>query len=279
MAAGGHCRLTVPAMIIDFHTHFYPARIADRALSSVAGVLTPATDGTRAGLLRSMKRAGIDRSLGLPLVNTPDNARGVNNWAKNEHHDEIIMLGSLHPDDPAPLAAIDFIADAGLPGIKLHPEYQNFRFSETRLAPIWRHCIERDLFVLTHAGSDIKFSPPFHSNPAELAAFHRQYPALKLVIAHFGGMDMWDEVEKELLGLPVYLDLAMIGPFNFKPDRLRELIRRHGVDRVIFGSDSPWADQSDTVRFTASLGLDADELDRIFYRNAAALLRHPELLQ
>ena len=260
-------------MIIDFHTHYYPDKIVERALSSVQGLLEPATDGTRAGLEASMKRAGIDLSVALPLVNTPRNSRGVNHWALAENRPPIRMLGSIHPEDPEIMKALEWIAESGLPGVKVHPEYQHFRFSEERFFPVWEKCAQLGLFVLTHAGSDIKFSPPFQTNPAELAAFHRRFPTLKLVLAHLGGMDMWDEVEKELLGLPVYLDLAMIGDFNVGAERLVRMIRRHGAERVLFGTDSPWLDQKRSVDFVRSLPLSETEKEQIFYRNAAGLLR------
>lgn len=260
-------------MIIDFHTHFYPDKIAERALASIAGIMTPAADGTRAGLEQAMTDAGIDLAVGLPLVNSPGNSRGVNEWAIREHGGRIVMLGSVHPEEERPLDTLARIAGAGLPGIKLHPEYQNFRFGDERLNPIWQRCVELDLFVLTHAGGDIKFPPPYRSNPAELAAFHRRHPKLTLILAHFGGMDMWDEVERELIGLPVYFDLAMIGGFNFDPVRLAQLIRRHGADRVLFGTDSPWTNQREAVDFVRKLSLTDDEKERILFRNAARLLR------
>ena len=52
-------------MLIDFHTHVFPAKIARKALehlSFVAGGLTPYTDGTPEGLLSAMDKEGVDTS-------------------------------------------------------------------------------------------------------------------------------------------------------------------------------------------------------------------------
>ena len=260
-------------MIIDFHTHFYPEKIAEKALTAVAGIpgMKACTDGTLNGLKLSMSAAGIDIAVGLPLANTADNVHGVNRWAALHNKLPVVFTGSIHPDSPDPEKTIRWIAGLGLKGIKVHPEYQNFRFSERRLDPIWQACIDNDLFLITHAGGDINFPPPFRSNPAELADFHRRFQKLKLVLAHLGSWGMWNEVDQHLVGLPLYFDTAFIGGY-LAPERTADIIRRHGADRILFGTDSPWRDQTESVRFIRSLSLSKDEQEMIFYKNAASLL-------
>ena len=53
------------AKIIDFHTHAFPENVAARAIPALekAGHVQAYTDGTSAGLLASMSRAGIDKSV------------------------------------------------------------------------------------------------------------------------------------------------------------------------------------------------------------------------
>ena len=60
-------------MIIDFHTHIFPDKIAAGVISqlSSAGGITPHTDGTLAGLKKSMKDGGIDASVVLPVPDGP----------------------------------------------------------------------------------------------------------------------------------------------------------------------------------------------------------------
>ncbi|MDY3831328.1 MAG: amidohydrolase family protein, partial [Candidatus Ventricola sp.] len=50
------------------------------------------------------------------------------------------------------------------------------------------------------------------------------------------------------------------------------LVRRHGVEHVLFGTDSPWADQHAYVRKIQSLPLTDAEKTRILWQNAAGLL-------
>ena len=71
-------------MIIDFHTHAFPEKIAPRALShlsDVAGGLEYYTDGTVDGVLRNMERGGVDASVVLSIATNPGQTHSVNDFA------------------------------------------------------------------------------------------------------------------------------------------------------------------------------------------------------
>ena len=260
-------------MIIDFHTHYYPDKLVDRAVEHAKEFLKfePATDCTRSGLVKSMQKAGIDYSLALPLANTPDNVRGVNRWAQMNNHAPVFLLGSIHPQTKNPAEMISKIAAMELKGVKMHPEFQNFCFEDESLFPIWEACIENDIFVLTHAGEDVAFPGTCHSDPRRLKAFHERFKELKLVLAHLGSWGMWDEAEEFIAGLPVYLDLAFtLG--RITDEQLVRIIRKHGAERVLFGTDSPWCDQEKTLKHFYNLPLTDREKDLILGLNAAQLL-------
>ncbi len=258
--------------LIDFHTHIYPPAVAAKAMAAIGGMLEPGTDGTACGLMESMDKYGVDKSVILALVNKPAKSRSVNEWVLSEGTERLIPVGSVHPMEENPAETVDWLADSGVPGIKVHPEYQDFRFPDSRFFPLWEKISDRGLFLITHAGSDIKFTAPFRSNPAEILELHRRFPRLKLVASHFGSMDMWDEVEALLLGENIWLDLAMIAPKDIPPRRLASMIRRHGIERVVWGTDSPWQGQEKSIDFISSLPLPSGELEMIFAGNAAELL-------
>ncbi|MCK4982135.1 MAG: amidohydrolase family protein [Victivallaceae bacterium] len=166
---------------------------------------------------------------------------------------------------------ISKIAAMGLKGVKMHPEFQNFCFEDESLFPIWEACIENDIFVLTHTGGDVAFSAPYNSDPRRLKAFHKRFKELKLVLAHLGSWGMWDEAEEFIAGLPVYLDLAFtLG--RITDEQLVRIIRKHGAERVLFGTDSPWCDQEKTLKHFRNLPLTDKEKDLILGLNAAPLL-------
>ncbi|MBQ9775917.1 MAG: amidohydrolase family protein [Lentisphaeria bacterium] len=260
-------------MIIDFHTHFYPEKVAEKAMAHCQGLLQVYSDGTRKGLLDSMGDANVDLSVGLALVNNPENSASVNRWAAQQNHGPICMAGSFHPAESDPVATIRAIANCGMRGVKVHPEYQQFSFEDKTLYPCWEECSSQGLFLITHAGFDIMYHPPWHTSPRSLAQFHKNFPKLTLVLAHLGSMTFWDEVEKELAGLPVFFDLAFVTPEYISREQLVRIIRRHGAERILFGTDAPWCSQKKHVEWIDSLPLGGNEKAAIFYKNAAGLLK------
>ena len=70
-------------MIIDFHTHIFPDKIASSAidiLSKKSG-LVPQTNGTALDLQNKTKDAKIDYSLILPVVTSPKQTKSINDFA------------------------------------------------------------------------------------------------------------------------------------------------------------------------------------------------------
>ena len=70
-------------MIIDFHTHIFPDKIAQRSIQSLSEVsgVKAATDGTLSGLLASMDKSGVDLSVIMPVVTKPSQFESVNTFA------------------------------------------------------------------------------------------------------------------------------------------------------------------------------------------------------
>jgi len=257
----------------DIHVHIFPDHVAAKAipyLSERSGV-APTYDGTLAGLTASMQRAGIDGALNCPIATKPDQVRSINDWAASCSRMPVLSLGTMHPGFPEPEKELKRVRDLGLPGIKLHPEYQEFRLDDPRLRPVWKTCRDLNLLVLLHAGADIVFPPPYRSDPFAFRKLVEAWPGLTVVAAHFGGWKMWDAVRTELAGSPVYLDLSFT--FGLWPDeKVVEMIREHGVERVLFGTDAPWRDQAAEVRHFTALPLSPADRSAIAWENAARLL-------
>ncbi len=267
--------------VFDFHTHIYPDTIAPRAIENVtrAGVMKNSSDGTVSALLEEMKKAGVTCALNLPLALSPDSERGVNQWSANLHqsHPSIYSLGSIHPDTPHPLERLTWIKSLGLPGIKLHSEFQEFTPNDPRMTPIYQACESLDLFILFHMGKDLIFLGEPRAQLPDFVSIAQQYPKLKMVLAHMGGIELLDPAKRlDFSMFPnVYFDLAYVLPY-IEGEPLAELIRKVGVNQVLFGTDSPWVDINKHLQKFMQLPLTQDEFEKILWRNALHLLHLQE---
>ncbi len=262
--------------IIDVHTHAFTDALAPKAIPSIVAVantgggVTAHYDGTIAGLIEAMDRAGVDRSVVAPVATKPSQVTTINDWIISLPRERIIPFGAMHPDFPDPAAEIARLAGHGIRGIKMHSRNQDFLPDEPRMAPIYRALIESGLIVLFHAGRDMVESG-FEARPAHFARMLDAYPDLTCVLAHMGGYQFWGEVCDQLCGRDVYLDTAYV-PGNLPDDELLALIRSHGPEKVLFGSDGPWTDVREQIAHISRLGLTPAELTDVLGGNAERLL-------
>ncbi|NMA43846.1 MAG: amidohydrolase [Oligosphaeraceae bacterium] len=265
--------------IFDVHTHVFPEKIAARALrhlQEVSHELPVFSDGTRPGQLANAAKAGISGMLNCPVVTNAGQMRSVNDWVASWHAWPYLSLGGICPEAEDLLPELQRIRQLGLPGIKLHPEYQSFNPLEERMQPVWQTCQDLNLIVFFHAGNDIGFPEPGHSKPADFAELAQKYPRLRVVCAHMGGWRKWDEVERDLVGTNVYLDTSFALSYMPEQEQFRRIIEKHGTERILFGSDSPWQNLWTAVNEILLLQLPKEEQDKILWQNAADLFELEE---
>lgn len=277
-------------MVIDFHTHTYPDKIASKTIDLLAGRsgTKPQSDGTFAGLMENMEKRHVDVSVVLPVATSAKQYKHINELAAAENEDfdktHIWSFGGIHPENDNYKEILRDIADKGLKGIKLHPDYQGAFFNDIRYKRIISYATELGLIVVTHAGQDIGLPDVVHCTPAMAEEVLDEVKPDKLVLAHMGGWQMWQEVLDVLCGRDVYLDTAFSygdieynqgAPHRFKlmdSDMFRAIVDRHGSSRILFGTDSPWSDQEKSIRDIEALGLDSHDEANIFENNARRLL-------
>ena len=269
-------------MIIDFHTHCFPDAIAARAVKltgDLAG-LSPNTDGTADGLRQLLLHANIDIGVVLPVVTKPRQFDTVNGFAAeiNSKHNMLYSFGGIHPDDGTPEEHLDKIKALGLPGIKLHPDYQGHYIDDEYCVRIIKYALSIGLIIVTHAGVDDGYpDAPVHCSPERAAHMldlvydGRTPDEPRIVFAHGGGSRMHGEVMKHLAGKNVMFDISYIFRF-MHPRDFTELIRTHGAERILFGSDAPWGDPADGIALVDKLPLTSNERELILCENAKNLL-------
>lgn len=258
--------------IIDVHTHVFPDALAPRAREAliVPGRHTAHYDATLTGLLDQMDRHGIAMSWTMPVATKPNQVETINEFAASQPRNRITPFGGVHPDTEDAYQVLSKFPELGLRGMKLHPDYQEVSPDDARMQPIYDAAVDFDLIVLFHAGEDVGPKSRF-GTPQVFAGILDEYPRMRAILAHFGGYKMWEEVDEYLIGRNVHLDTAYtLG--DLPADQFAAMAARHGWNRVMFGTDGPWADPARDLRILAGIDMaDADRAD-LMYRNAERML-------
>ena len=186
----------------------------------------------------------------------------------------LLVFGSVHPHGEDPAGTVRRLYAEGIRGLKLHPDYLRIPFDDPAYHPVFEAAIALNMPIVIHAGRD-PVSPDFiHAPPKAIKSVLRAFPKLKLICAHMGGMKLWDEVLTELCGENVWFDTAMCSErTGITPETARGIIDRHGADRILFGSDLPWARPSEVLAFLEKVGLTDTERDAILWKNAKNLFQ------
>ena len=263
--------------IIDFHTHAFPDALAERAIPALEREAVESGSDVRAfhkgkvsDLLSSMDAAGIETSVICSIATRPEQFESIIKWSQEIASERIIPFPSFHPDDKDYAEHIKQIAGEGFKGVKFHPYYQDFYLAEDRLIPIYEALAESGLLVVMHTGYDIAFERIRRCDPAQILEVTERVPEMRLVTTHMGAWDQWDEVREMLIGKKIYMELSF--SVEFLKDRLKDFIEAHPPGYVLFGTDSPWTGQSETLEAVRGLGLDDKTLAGVLGDNARGLL-------
>ena len=268
-------------MIIDFHVHTFPDKIASSALASLREISQSPTftEGTLDDTVVKMKEWGIDRFAMLNIATTPKQQDSILRSclaAREKYGDMVIPFPSVHPDADNALEMLDRFAEEGFRGIKLHPDYQKFFIDEEKMFPLYRKCAELGFMVIIHTGYD-PVSPDMPHAPASRIAHlldmleAEHITGMKLIAAHMGACMRPEESMQYLVGRDIYFDSSFSAGI-IEPELARKMIQGHGADKILFASDCPWHRSCDERDFISSLGLSAEDEEKIFHLNAEKLL-------
>ena len=260
-------------MVIDFHVHMFPEKLAERALCELSEKcgMTP-EDGGSIPRLRALKnREGVDMAVGLGIATNPKQMHNVNLFAKEvDSQPDFIGFGSVHPDGDWEYE-LDFLKDSGIRGVKLHPDYQGFYIDDPKLQPIYEGILSRGFVLIFHSGVDWGMPDPVHASVSREKNTLGLFRGEKVVFSHSGGFEEWDEVAEHLAGEDIYLDTSMTLGFLEK-ERREALYRAHKKDKILFGTDSPWASMKKEVEGILALAFDEEWKEGVLHRNAERLL-------
>ncbi len=267
-------------MIIDFHTHIFPDKIAAATIEKLEHIanVKAYTDGRECSLISSMEQAGVDLSVVLPVVTRPEQFDTVNSFAArlNEKYQEqprrLLSFGGIHPHTPDYKSKLRVIKDLGLSGIKLHPDYQNTFIDDLSYMRILDYASELGLISVIHAGVDIGFPDHVRCTPKRIRRVIDEVAPERMVLAHYGSFGLWEEAEELLAGEQVYLDTAYTFGF-IEDERFLSILRKHGAEKILFATDSPWSGQQESLDYLKGLAIDPKDKAQIMGKNAQNLLK------
>jgi predicted TIM-barrel fold metal-dependent hydrolase len=250
-------------MLIDCHTHAFADKIAAKAVQQLINYYQIPTDfpGRLPDLLTAAAAAQLDALILLVAATRPEQVKAANDWILNlaqtpaktlaavahlPRIPRIIPFGTFHPADPNWQAEIGRLKAAGIKGIKLHPEFQGIDLADPALGNFFAE-VEKDFVLLIHVG-DFRITSNNLSTPRKIRRIHQNFPQLRIIAAHLGGLCFWEEVLAELAGADVYLDTSSALPY-IDPDMLRQIFAKHGSEKILFGSDYPLSTPERELRF------------------------------
>ncbi len=268
-------------MIIDFHTHVFPEKIAKNTINALAERSNgkPSTDGTVDGMILALERANADIAVALPVLTKPTQFESVLRYActinerfKNEQKRKIISFAGIHPLCDDIDGKIALVKSLGIKGVKIHPDYQGTFIDDEGYIEILECAKKYDLIVVTHSGIDDGYvDEPVRCPPERVAKVIKQVEHEKFVLGHYGAHKQWEQVLDLLVGENIYFDTAFT-LHEINEDLFKKILSKHGEDKVLFATDCPWRDIKDDVEIIKSYKLGSEIQDKIFYKNACKLL-------
>ena len=248
---------------MDCHTHAFADKIADKAVTQLINYYNIPTNygGRLRDLLNQANAARLDSLVLLVAATKPEQVKPANDWVLSLFRTpfaelqsqlelprlpRIIPFGTFHPDDPEWLTEIQRLRTAGIKGLKLHPEFQGIDLANPALHFFFEEVAD-DFVVMIHVG-DPKVSPENLSTPKKIKKLLQNFPKLRLIAAHMGGYCFWEEVLNELAGENLYFDTSSTLSY-IRPELFKQIVMKHGSERILFGSDYPLKSPTDELPF------------------------------
>jgi uncharacterized protein len=287
----GHC----PPAIIDSHAHIYSRSVISNVLTldglaTALGLDVSSVGGRmdKDALKREAGSAGVRACLLLPTA-PADGVRKVNElYLKTvEGEESLFTAGTLHPAAPGMDEEIERLSGCGVRAIKLCSFSQGFNLEAEDTLRLFDRIRAHNiagkprLFVVldTFYKADFYFRiPQKHvTTPKRLGRLVASFPEIDFVGAHMGGLTApFAEINKHLAPRNnLYLDTSNAAALLPRKEFLN-LLRTHGPERILFGTDWPWFGHREEVPCIQDLlqeaGFSPEGQAKVFRDNISRLL-------
>ena len=165
-----------------------------------------------------------------------DTVRGNSNAAVEiPKYPQLRQYAVIHPRQPESYQqAAELLAVPHCIGIKIHPEEHLYHINEFG-AELFEFAARHKAIVLSHSSEQ-------NSQAVDLVYWANRFPEMKLILAHIGcGWD--NDYSHQIRGIQqsihgnVYADTS--SSRSITPGLIEWAVREAGIERILFGTDSP----------------------------------------
>ena len=209
--------------IFDTHTHIGTARHSGRRHHA-------------ADIVKSMDQFGVNQSVAIPFPVVDD---------YRKEHDEIGAAIRDYPGRFVGAACLNpFVPEReyrdevrrcreqyGVRALKFQPQYQGLNPLLESSSFLFETALDNNMALIVHTGSGIPFSLP-----SMYLLVAKQYPDLKIILAHCGGGGIFlgEAIVAASLFPNIFLELS-----SLMPHHILEVLLRIPSSRLMAGSDLP----------------------------------------
>ena len=249
--------------ILDFHTHVFPDNVEEKAVSFLEDYyhIPIKNKATINELDKSMNKAGVTKAVIHATATKSSQVRNINNWISTLISDKYIGFGSIHPEYENINEELERMKDLGLKGVKLHPDFQHYYIDEDKMCNVYDK-IGGKFPILIHMGDE----NTDYSRPKRLSNVLKMFPNVTFIAAHLGGYSKWDEVMTSLVGKNLYFDTSS-ALWALDAHVATEIIYKHGVEKILFGTDYPIMSHEDELKLFMKLKLNEEDRVKILWKN------------
>jgi len=160
----------------------------------------------------------------------------------NAHAEKLVGFCSIDPHDEDAVDQLDHcVKRLGLRGLKLGPIYQNMHPQDPRFLRLFQRAEQLDIPILIHQGTtfcrDVSLE---HANPILLQPIARDFPRLRVVIAHLGHPWIGECISLIRKHPNFYSDLSALYYRPWQYYNALILAKEYGVlNKLFLGSDYP----------------------------------------
>jgi predicted TIM-barrel fold metal-dependent hydrolase len=250
-------------------------------------------------LLEKMDKYGITKSIILPFPSPGGQFNDNDFWFEfenqylieaNNYSKRLIPFPGVNPGDKRSVSNIKTLTAFGIKGIKFsHQIPMNFSIDKLINNRLMRIVLDNGLIFMIHIGTGKEpGSQDIHTTLNYAVKVAKRYPDIKFIFCHLGRLQ-WSLLEA--LNLEnVHVDTSALsmhrsfGEFTaLEPIRMLERLSPVGVieklvgrgyeDKIIFGSDEPYARYKNEIEYTEKAEIPNKAKRKIFYENISKLLK------